>query len=184
MQHKGRQSKPNSPLLLQSDCSLLASVLLFFVLEIRISLALWAFFPPPQMSFSQIHCLICWRKDNRDLVYRQIAKCNFVQVLSWLYFWGWSLDPQQCHRFLFHIMCLTYLACIKVDISMMLCFSQQKQKEQTSLKIWLWTSNFTDFPMENSWFRWFPDVLGDGLVLHRLLAETPFKGLTWYASVV
>lgn len=33
-------------------------------------------------------------------LYRQIAKCNFVHVLSWLYFLVWSLKPQECHSFL------------------------------------------------------------------------------------
>lgn len=98
MQHKSRQSKTNSPLLLQSDCSLLASVLLFFVLEIRIRLALWVF-----SLKCHSHRFIASSLKERTTgiwLYRQIAKCNFVHVLSWLYFLAWSLKPQQYHSFL------------------------------------------------------------------------------------
>lgn len=48
-------------------------------------------------------------------LYQQIAKCNFVQVLSWLYFSVWSFDPQQRHlsSILHYLTSSKYLAYIK-----------------------------------------------------------------------
>lgn len=104
MHHKGRQSKPNSPLLLPSDCSSPGCSASPLCAENQDQVGFVGFFLNCHShrfiaSSAKKGTTGIWLKD-------QTAKCNLVFVLSWLYpivLIIWSTQKSRFASNLFHI---------------------------------------------------------------------------------